>query len=596
VNSARKTTCIFLLITTPLSAMAAQQNAPAAKTEQTATEKTQQTSPLLQKVASVLDRVLEAQKAFADENLRVMIQAQVADMLWPYDEPRARRLFEETLRVSERLADQGPPPPTLGVSYYPVRNQVIRLIMDRDSAWATMLIESRGEITADLKSRSSGKNRERTQLQLQLGTYFAQRDPQRAALAARPFAVAGDFNSLMLLLGRIRFKEVNAADDLFTQALAKAREGQPSFEDIRRFATYIFPSFGEGVLRFSAEGNKRDPFVPSSSSPAATAQFLNFAYDVATRRLDLASTGVNVARLDARSMLDFAIPKLLVPYFDRFLPDKSPAFRARVQDALKRVPLDERQYLVLTESGTVEELQSRADATSDTRLKDTLILSAIFQTGDNYEQAATLIERLSSEWGRSSARTSLRQRIDDKRLNEAWSALNSGDYDRTEALAVDMSNWRSDGLLVRSLVGQLSRKDKPRAARILEGYEQKALSIEEPTEKVLRFMQLASVAATIDSNRGFEEMKRSIEEFNQSGFVPELERYRDRKTAGPGSLEKVNLGLSGLLGNWDLYWMGQTDIDRAVALTQQFQMKEAAALMLLNVCRGALRNVPASAR
>lgn len=105
------------------------------------------------------------------------------------------------------------------------------------------------------------------------------------------------------------------------------------------------------------------------------------------------------------------------------------------------------------------------------------------QAGDNYEQAAALIERLSSEAGRVSARTSLRQRIDDKRLNEAWSALNNGDLDKAEALAAEMSDWRSDGLLVRSLVGQLSRKDKPRAARILEGYEQKAVSIEEPTDK-----------------------------------------------------------------------------------------------------------------
>ena len=188
-----------------------------------------------------------------------------------------------------------------------------------------------------MKSRSIGKNRERTQLQSQLVLHFAQRDPKRAALLAKIFAENGDFNSLMLVLGMIRFKDANAADDLFIQALAKAGEGQPSFEDIRRFASYVFPSFGEGVLRFSADGNKRDPFAPSSSGPAASAQFLEFAYDVATRRLDLASTGANGARLDARSTLDFAIPKLLLPYFDRFIPDRAPAFRTRVQDALGRV-------------------------------------------------------------------------------------------------------------------------------------------------------------------------------------------------------------------------------------------------------------------
>lgn len=600
MNRVTKTTCIFLLITTPLLATAAQ-NAPAKKssTEQAASEKAQQRNPLLQKIIAVLDQVLEAQKTFADENLRVMIQAHIADMLWSYDEARARRLFEDILRISERLADQGASAPRVGlVSFNPVRIQVIRLIIARDSDWATRLVESRGEIISDLKSKSIGKNRERTALQLQLGIYFVQKDPQRAALAAKPFGESGDFNSLMLLLGMIRFKDVIAADELFLLALAKAKLGHPSFEDIRRFAPYVFPSFGEGVLRFSPDGSKRDPLTPADSGPAVVEQFLDLAYDVVTKRLDAALTGANAARLDARSMLDFAIPKLLVPYFDRFTPDRALAFRSRFTEALSRVPLEERQYLVLTEPGTVKDLLSRAEAISDTRLKDTLIQRAIFQapSGDNYEQAATLIERLSSEGGRMSARNMLRQRIDEKLSNEAWSALNNEDLDKAEALAAEMSDWPSDGLLVRSLVGRLSRKDKPRAARILDGYEQKATGIVEPTEKVLRLMQLAGVAVNIDLNRGFEEMRRSIVEFNQAGFVPELERYRDHKMAGTGSPAQVNVGLSGLLGNWDLFWMGSTDLDRGLALTRQFQMKEAAALMQLNLCRGALRTVPASAR
>lgn len=133
-----------------------------------------------------------------------------------------------------------------------------------------------------------------------------------------------------------------------------------------------------------------------------------------------------------RSMLDYAIPKLLVPYFDRFMPDRAPAFRARVLEALRRVPPEERQYLVLTESGTVEELLSRADAIADPRLKDTLIQRAVFQAsyGDDFEQASALIERLSNEGGRSNARNILRQRMDEKRSNDAWSALNKGDFRR----------------------------------------------------------------------------------------------------------------------------------------------------------------------
>lgn len=602
MNRVKKNACIFLLITIPMPGIAAQ-NPPAKKssTEQAASGKAQARNPLLQKIISVLDQVLEAQKSFADETLRIMIQAQVADMLWSYDEPRSRRLFEDILQVSERLADQGVFAPQVGgVLPYPTRAAVIRLIMPHDSDWATRLVESRGDLANDLKSRSINKNRERTGLQLQLGIYFAQRDPQRAALAAKPFAENGDFNSLMMLLGMIRFKDARAADDLFLLALAKAKLGQPDFEDIRRFASYVFPAFGEGVLRFSSDGSKRDPLAPANSGPAAVEQFLDLAYEVATRRLDTALTGANGARLDARSMLDYAIPKLLMPYFDRFMPDRAPAFRARVQEALRRVPPQERQDLVLTESGTVEELLSRADAIADSRLKDILIQRAVFQSsyGGDFEQAASIIERLSNEGARSNARNSLRQRANQKHSDEAWSALNKGDFDKAEALAAEISDWRSDGLLVRSLIGQVSGKDKPRAARILAEYERRAARIEEPTERALRSIQLAGFASSIDLNRGFEEMKRAIAEFNHAGFVPEMERYLDNESGGgtASPAARVNIGLGGLLNNWDLHWLGRTDFDRAVALTQQFQMREAAALMQLNVCRGALGNLPAPAR
>jgi len=592
----QKTACILLLVSTHPSTPA--QSPPATKpvTEQTSVERTRPENPILQKVTSVLERVLEAQKTFADENLRVMIRAHIADLLWSYDQPRARRIFEDALQGAERLADQDPPAARLGIAFLPVRTQVIRLILPLDPDWATKLIESAGELATDPRSRNIRRNRERTNLQLQLGSFFAQRDPQRALLAAKPLAESGDSNGLLTLLSFIRFKEVKGADELFLLVLAKTRLSNPTLEDIRRFGPYVFQFFGEGVLRFSTDGSKRDPFAAGNSGPGIVEQFLEFAYEVATRRLDAAVTGANGARLDARSPHDIAVPKVLASYFDRFLPDKAPAFRARLQEALQRVPPEERQYLALTEPGTVESLLLRADAVTDTRLKDTLIQRAVFQASGDFQKATAIIDRLSSEAVRTTARYTLRQSEDQLHSDEAWSALNKGEYDRAEALAAEISDWRSDDLLVRGLIGQLSHKDKMRATRILSEYMQRAAAIVEPHDRALRLMQLAGAGVNIDSNRAFEDMKRAIAEFNQAGFVPELEKYSDNETSGGPGSPKVNIGLSGLLGNWNLYWLGATDMDRAMSLTREFQLKEAAALMQLNVCRGALRAVPASAR
>src|SRR2546423_1477732 len=47
----------------------------------------------------VLDQLFEATKGFEDDVLRIRPQAHVADVLWPYDEPRARRQFEESFHA-----------------------------------------------------------------------------------------------------------------------------------------------------------------------------------------------------------------------------------------------------------------------------------------------------------------------------------------------------------------------------------------------------------------------------------------------------------------------------------------------------------------
>lgn len=542
---------------------------------------------LIQKITSVLDRVLESQKTFADESLRIVVQAHVADLLWSINERRARLLFEHAVQGSETLAERTSSSSIVsGGSSYTPRSAVIRLIMTHDADWATRLIESIGDLAeVDPKLPARGLNRERVALQQQLSIYFAQRDTRRAVLAAKPFAENGDLNTLMTLLAIIRFKDAVAADELFIEALEKAKRGQPGLEDIRKFAQYVFPSFGEGVLRFSSI-TKSGATTSSPPVSSTTGPFLEFAFNVANKRLEAAWAGKAEARLDARFFPDYAIPKLLMPYFERLMPGRAPMFRAHLEAALRLVTSEDRPYLLLTESATVQELLSSAAAANDTKLKDALYQRAILQvsSGGDFEQAASIIESLSSEAHRSNARKTLVQRIDERRVAETWAALNKENLDKAEILSAEILNWHAQPLLVNSLIGRLARKDKSRASRMLEQYERRAADTADPNERVWRLMELTGAAASIDVKRGFEAMKSAIAEFNRAGFVPELERYRDQEA----TVESVNIGLGRLLANWYLSWLGQTDFDRAVALTQQFQMKEAAALALLNFCRGAL--------
>ena len=160
----KKAACIILLVAMPLSAFARQDGAEKKSPAKQAIEKKQTLDPLQQKVLSVLDQLLETRKGFADDNIRIMIQAQVASMLWSYDEPRARRLFEDAFQAVEsaKTSERSAAAPYNGPdSLYTIRIDVVRLAGQRDPALATKLAENAADQPLDIdpKFANSGLSR-----------------------------------------------------------------------------------------------------------------------------------------------------------------------------------------------------------------------------------------------------------------------------------------------------------------------------------------------------------------------------------------------------------------------------------------------------
>src|SRR6185503_16283414 len=112
---------------------------------------------------------------------------------------------------------------------------------------------------------------------------------------------------------------------------------------------------------------------------ATVQQFLDFAYATVLSRLEASLAGAEGARLDPRSQSDYAFPRLLIPYIERFMPDRAGAFRARVEEVRRRVPREDQDDLAVNEPGTVQELLARAERLSDPRLKNRLYEKAASQ-------------------------------------------------------------------------------------------------------------------------------------------------------------------------------------------------------------------------
>jgi hypothetical protein len=601
MNRVMKTASILLVFTQTLWAAPLQNitTKPASGDQQSKPiEQKGQPSDPKKRILSVLDQQFEAQKTFADDNLRIAVQTTIGDMLWGFDEPRARRILEDAFQpiANVKTDERGRP---VGPSYN-VSFMVIRTIASRDPAMALRLQQSI-EIPPNVDPKTTGIGTgnglyvQRARIQNDLAMYILMGeirsgDVRNALQAVKPFVDRGDFQRLIPFARQIRVKDAAAADEIFSQAIAKARLGQPGFDDIRNLSWYVFPNFGDGVFRYSDK--KVDPFEATPISAELLEQFLDLAYIAATARLDAALANVEGARLDARSWLDYSLPKVLASYFDRFMPDRAAAFRARVAEVTRRVPPEDQPYLAMSEPG-VEALVAAADKLTDTRAKDTLYQTAATRatySGD-FDRAAAIIEKISNEIYRSSQRDSLRNELDNRRIQATYDAFGAKDLDKAEKLIAEITDPRQRLQMFGSLIGGWFQKDRARAISMLDEAERRAFEIDNPIERAWQLKMLAGIAARVDRARGFERMGRAIEAFNTAGFLPEWEKHQLIETPAGVTQKNLHSGLSGLLEDGDFRWLGQIDLDRALTLAEQLQLKEASALAQLAACRGMLARI-----
>jgi hypothetical protein len=422
-------------------------------------------------------------------------------------------------------------------------------------------------------------------------------DWQILAQAVKPLIERGDLKSLIPLLRSIRFKDAKVADELFIQAFEKTKSGQPGFEELRWLAWYLFPAFGDGVLSFSSSPVERDPYEAIQISTAVVQQFLDFAYATVLSRLEASLADAEGARLNPRSQLDYAFPRLLIPYVDRFMPDRARALRTRVEEVRRQVSREDQDELALHEPGTLQELLDRVERLSDQRQRDRLYEKAALQAiyARTYDKAAAILEKISDEAIRSRQKAALRERVSNDRLDEIRKVIHDGDFDRAEEMISEISYPPTRMWMFQSLISEAFRKDKGRAAEILSEATLRANKTGNGVERALQLISLARAAGGIDTNRGFEEMKLAIDELNRAGMAPEWEKYEEIETTSGGEKAKttsrVYIGLSVLLESQDFQWLGNVDFDRGLALAQQVQMREASALAQLAVCRGALNKL-----
>ena len=549
-------------------------------------------TPEQQAALYVLAQLSETVKTLDDEQLKIRVQAQVADILWRYEEPRARRQFEEAFNaIASVPLDKQNAASTSGIpraqtsALSQLRGEILSLIAQHDAELAEKLIKAtvgaKSNTDGDASASNDTGQSERAGLYLQTAASIANINPERAVQLAESSFASGLDPSVLNVLFALRQKNPAQADALYRLALAAARrDTKPAAMNIQILASYALPEFTTSGVVGSASLAPNSSAATQPASPMAL-EFLDFVHDTFLRLAD-------PAQVRTSNPVDYMIGQRLLPFFVRYVPDKAPMFRNLLDMMARRASQSGAIDAVnkLLQPADTDDLLKQAEKAPDQFQRDLLYFRATLAAAGSgeFDRALSLVEKINA----GDLRSSLDSLI---RFQAASSLLDKGEVDAALRYAKNMSDVRQRAFLLAKVARALfNKKDIARASEVLADAEQMLLKADEGVEKAQALLIIAEVEARLDPARGFEVMATTIKAFNNA----------DSDTDNKNKLAPAGAGLSGMLTKVfkletpdfasSFSILARTDFNRAVQLAQTLKKKDRAVLAQLAACRGVLVN------
>jgi hypothetical protein len=304
--------------------------------------------------AALLTSLADKARAFRDGTLRARAQARAADALWESDPELARSLFRRAWadadaadkeigrkRAEERKAQLAASGVSMQGNAPTLRAEVLRLASKRDRVlgeeFLSQLAQAADDAEPDAIPSPDGltpAEGQRLSLALKL---LEEGDTVRVVQFATP--ALGHVTRLSVkFLSALREKDAPTADKLFSSLLAQA-SADPGADanTVSLLSAYVFTPFTFFTAYKTAgtgmNSSGRDLSAPDVA-PALRASFMRSAAQILLRP----TTPQEYDNTSAGRSGSYLIIKRLLPLFDRFAPDLTPALNARAALLLTDVP------------------------------------------------------------------------------------------------------------------------------------------------------------------------------------------------------------------------------------------------------------------
>jgi hypothetical protein len=557
-------------------------------------------SPQQRHALLLLDSLTEKVKEIENEQLKIRLQAKVADALWPYNGVRARKQFEDAFRAIDsikspaRQRDTASPNDintvigaVLTSPKFELRHEVLQMVSRHDYGFADTLMKLIKDAPTEEKAERTITNNsfEQVMQSLHLANMMAETDPERAAQIARNSLRSGFHPWLSTTLMAIRHKNPSLANQVFYEAMAVVqREQFPSFEHIFYLAVYAGPDEGESM---SGRDISLDPVRFAVMEP-----FLTFAHQAIIRQLTAEQEG---QRSDGQPIT--AMPKVvpdmlrsILRLFDKCRPDLAASIRARLGAIAGSLSIQQLDTLSRPQAKQdLQELLSRAEATGNPQQKDDLYIRAAmlaFRQDNGIDHAISIAQKIGNYQDRLYITSLIRYQAGMKAI------MVGKDLETGYSYAKEVTHLMSRAEIFDQLAQRfLANKDRFRASEMLDEIEKWLSKADHGPRKAEALLRIARTAASYDPLRGFEFMQAAVKAVNAADFDPEVQK----KAFGKGKYAKLMIPLT--IDRLDFQpsfsLLAKSDFDRAILLAQSLEKKEALVMAQLSVCH-AILSVPKS--
>ena len=552
---------------------------PSAKTASTQTTRLNEKQRALWTLVDLVQIV----KGFPDDGFRIRTQAQIADILWGYDQARARRYFLEALNSVDAISNEPEHTNSSQQQKSQLRSQLLRMLCQRDPALAEELLKS--FLKADEKDRTNDPS-----LYSGMAVNMAGVDLRRAITMARAGLAAGVTPELIDSLRMIRASAPAEADSLFNQSLVVTARDQEIFgRSLGFLARYVFGPQMSNPIASADNSNNTGPGLDSGSEDGSSPQ-------IQASPTPDAGMAVNFLQFAFQTMLESTrykpgLPNYLplvqlLPHFKQYLPEAATVITTGFEQTVATIPDAAKRALVtnLTVGVQPKEIMEAAETLVKVEERDLLYHRAALQASSqgDFERALSIAGSIHNEQLRQSVESGVRSRA-------ATLALNRGDihaaYEYTAALVNPHQQATMFSLIIRTL---LKKKDNVRAAEILDIAERNIAKAESTVQKARAFLLLAETAAEIDETRSLVILQLAVEALNQSDRVTNRKDSPFTPVSQIASTAQQSAWPANLSDFKSFGILGRTHFDGAMSLARSIKKQEHSVIAQMAVCQGNL--------